>query len=144
MPPYAARQPRLMSASASSPSLTTVLCPDCGQSPPISHQHVSDPEISELACKHCESRFRSYRGVLDLRTASNESCWSSAIVSNETQLVEQMVDRFDRVSLDQMVDWYANAHALPARIMDGMREYLRNAEQREAWTIRYMDFCTGR
>ena len=119
-----------------------LLCPRCGH--PIRSLRLNQPEIEMITCGGCGSAFTSYYGVMDLRIQVQRSCWSDARMVAEDVLVHRLVAKFHRATLEELVDEYVDAHRLPERLLDADREYMKLAQAREAWSVRYVGFCLKR
>ncbi|MBA3327764.1 MAG: class I SAM-dependent methyltransferase [Solirubrobacterales bacterium] len=118
----------------------TVVCPSCGEHLPRWDETEAQGAV---ACAGCERTYRHYRGVLDLRSERQPTCWSSAMM-NEEDLVREMVSSFSSASTADLTELYVQAHRLPDDVLDRDREYMLAAHARETWTVRYMDFCLDR
>jgi 2-polyprenyl-3-methyl-5-hydroxy-6-metoxy-1,4-benzoquinol methylase len=117
-------------------------CTNCGY--PLQVDAATRPERDEVPCGSCGRRFPRCCGILDLRTRVQETCWTAARTIDETALVDRMAARFARASLLDLIDEYVSAHRLPRALLVSMRDYSREAEKRETWTVRYMDFSLRR
>jgi hypothetical protein len=117
-------------------------CPRCAT--PLAPVGARPPATATLSCPGCDTAFRSWRGVVDLRGDVPPSCWLTARNRSEHDLVAVLAERFEDATFEELVAIYATAHALPDGFVAGIAEYCLAAEDREAWTVTYMAFCLQR
>ena len=117
----------------------TLVWPACGGALPRNSEPAA--ARSEIACEHCDRAYPCYRGVLDLRAGN----WvNSALHGMEGELVNRLADIWPAATVDELIDLYAEFVRLPDELKEAGREWMHGAEQREASTVQYMDFCVRR
>jgi 2-polyprenyl-3-methyl-5-hydroxy-6-metoxy-1,4-benzoquinol methylase len=128
----------------SSGSWSALRCPYCKRS--ISHVAWGwhQPIESQLTCNGCGVSFTSYCGIVDLRITAGATCWTEARTIPEQSLVHRLLGMFRSATLDELIDEYVKAHSLPWQLLDQTREYMKTADKREEWPLRYFEFCAIR
>ena len=119
-------------------------CVRCGSPMACPSLALDQALEGEATCGGCGARFSSYCGVIDFRGPTEPTCWTEAQVVPERVLVERLVSMFRTASIGEMIDEYVNAYRLPPGLLDLLRIYMRQAETREQWAVRYFEFSTLR
>ncbi|MEN3335999.1 MAG: hypothetical protein V7641_5364 [Blastocatellia bacterium] len=123
---------------------TVLRCPLCRQALILPESIGAAADVESVICNGCNREYLRYCGILDLRTTVVPSCWTEARAVEEAELVNQMLAVFHTASLAELIDLYMQAHRLPAPLLEGDREYMQQAQTRESWSLKYMEFCTTR
>jgi len=112
-----------------------VRCPRCGRCLP-----APADEATSITCFSAHT-FPVICGIPDLRESTAPTCWADARTIPEAELVGRMALHFHTSSLEALVNEYVCALRLPLRLKEATRSYMLEAHLREAWGVKYMEFC---